>query len=60
MTIVDFCRDSQISFAVEQSDVVYTITYTGTGEVPSPTQTVTFATVSTDTDITRCPVTIDL
>ena len=62
---MDFCRDSQVSFTAAQSDVVYTITYTGTGSTPatqvtSPTETITFATVSTDTDITRCPVTTDL
>ena len=62
---MDFCRDSQVSFTAEQSDVVYAIAYTGNGSTgitqnASPTETVTFAAVSTDTDITRCPVTTDL
>ena len=54
VTIVDFCRDSALSFDASQADEVYTINALASGTAAS---SVTMVGVSTDTDDTRCPIT---
>ena len=55
VTVVDFCKDSSLSFDTSFADVNYSIEVS-----PSPTQSETFPSVTTSTDATRCPFTVNL
>ena len=56
VTIVDFCRDSQLSFDASQADESYVID----AVAPTADQAVAFVSISTSTDATRCPITVAL
>ena len=56
VTIVDFCRDSALTFSASQADESYVIDAVAiTAE-----QSVSFVGVTTSTDATRCPISVDL
>ena len=56
VTIVDFCKDSALSFTSSQADIDYVIDAVPT----TAAQTITFPSVTTTTDSTRCPISVDL
>ena len=56
VTIIDFCRDSELASGGKQDDVDYVI-----DAIPSTAgMNVPFVSVTTTTDSTRCPITISL